>query len=290
MPFSDRPREIGPIEYWWVFDELREVAGESVDLHGELERRMKALDRESYEGVLRPAFQQDEWKLIAAGAVLGTVAGFLEFVIPENETRTFRGKWEIPKDISLLNVWPHMHYLGKNWDIVLERPDGSSENIIRINEWDFNWQGNYTFPKYIKAPAGSKIFASAKYDNTKDNIYNPSNPPESVNWGEKTKDEMFFLPFAYVDYREGDEHLSLDDFSPGDLPAFRIDHLTESEIQFRLQSDDREYVIEHSDDMLLWQRVSSTETSADQDWRTLTLPRTENSEGFYRAVIFQAQQ
>ncbi len=55
-------------------------AGESVDLHGELERRMAALDRESYEGVLRPAFQQDEWKLIAAGAVLGTGAGFLQLV------------------------------------------------------------------------------------------------------------------------------------------------------------------------------------------------------------------
>ena len=55
-------------------------AGESVDLHGELERRMKALDRESYEGVLRPAFQQDEWKLIAAGAVLGTCAGVLQLV------------------------------------------------------------------------------------------------------------------------------------------------------------------------------------------------------------------
>jgi len=55
-------------------------AGQSVDLQGELERRMKALDRESYEGVLRPAFQQDEWKLIAAGAVLGTVAGVLQLV------------------------------------------------------------------------------------------------------------------------------------------------------------------------------------------------------------------
>ncbi len=55
-------------------------AGESVDLEGELTRRMRALDRESYEGVLRPAFQQDEWKLIAAGAVLGTVAGVLQLV------------------------------------------------------------------------------------------------------------------------------------------------------------------------------------------------------------------
>jgi len=55
-------------------------AAEAVDLHGELERRMKALDRKTYEGVLRPAFEQDEWKLIAAGAVLGTIAGFLQLV------------------------------------------------------------------------------------------------------------------------------------------------------------------------------------------------------------------
>jgi len=55
-------------------------AGEAVDLQGELERRMASLDRETYEGVLRPAFQQDEWKLIAAGAVLGTVAGVLQLV------------------------------------------------------------------------------------------------------------------------------------------------------------------------------------------------------------------
>ncbi len=61
-------------------------ASESVDLQGELERRMKALDRESYEGVLRPAFQQDEWKLIAAGAALGTVAGVLQLVYIFGET------------------------------------------------------------------------------------------------------------------------------------------------------------------------------------------------------------
>lgn len=55
-------------------------AGQSVDLRGELERRMAGLNREDYEGVLRPAFQQDEWKLIAAGALLGTGAGVLQLV------------------------------------------------------------------------------------------------------------------------------------------------------------------------------------------------------------------
>jgi len=55
-------------------------AGHAVDLRGELERRMSALDSETYEGILRPAFQTDEWKLIALGAVLGTGAGFAQLV------------------------------------------------------------------------------------------------------------------------------------------------------------------------------------------------------------------
>ncbi|MEZ4288293.1 MAG: DUF445 family protein [Polyangiales bacterium] len=55
-------------------------AGTAVDLRGELDSRLSALDAEAYEGVLRPAFQQDEWKLIVAGAVLGLAAGIAQLV------------------------------------------------------------------------------------------------------------------------------------------------------------------------------------------------------------------
>ena len=55
-------------------------AGNAADLEGELRHRMAGLDRTTYEGVLRPAFQQDEWKLITAGAVLGLMAGILQLV------------------------------------------------------------------------------------------------------------------------------------------------------------------------------------------------------------------
>ena len=55
-------------------------SGEAVDLKAELHERMASLDQESYEGVLRPAFQQDEWKLILAGALLGFGAGVLQLV------------------------------------------------------------------------------------------------------------------------------------------------------------------------------------------------------------------
>ena len=37
--------------------------------------RLQALRSEEFEGVLRPAYQQDEWKLIVTGALLGMAAG-----------------------------------------------------------------------------------------------------------------------------------------------------------------------------------------------------------------------
>ncbi|RMH39955.1 MAG: DUF445 family protein [Deltaproteobacteria bacterium] len=52
----------------------------AIDIYGELFERMSSLDSESFEGVLRPAFQEDEWKLIVAGAALGLGAGVLQLL------------------------------------------------------------------------------------------------------------------------------------------------------------------------------------------------------------------
>ena len=54
----------------------------AVDIQAELARRAhgRSSTPESFEGVLRPAFQQDEWKLILAGAALGLGAGVLQLV------------------------------------------------------------------------------------------------------------------------------------------------------------------------------------------------------------------
>lgn len=43
-----------------------------------LQERMAVMEPEGYENVLRPAFKQDEWKLIVAGAVLGAAVGLLQ--------------------------------------------------------------------------------------------------------------------------------------------------------------------------------------------------------------------
>jgi len=135
------------------------------------------------------------------------------FIILAGEEKEFHGIWTIEDDISIVGIAPHMHLLGKNWTVYLERPDGTTENLIHIPEWDFNWQGSYYFPKYMIAPQGSKVHAFATYDNTSENPNNPNNPAQFVTWGEGTEDEMYYLPILYTTYQEGDENIEFESVS-----------------------------------------------------------------------------
>lgn len=133
------------------------------------------------------------------------------FVIPANTVKEFHGTYTVPIDVSLVNIAPHMHLLGKHWEIWMEKPGGEIVNLINIPEWDFNWQGSYYFDRYMIAPAGTVIHAVASYDNTSTNPNNPSIPPQFVTWGEGTTDEMFYLPIGFVVYQPGDEDIVFND-------------------------------------------------------------------------------
>lgn len=45
-----------------------------------IKKRMRKLTPEGFQNMLRPAFQEDEWKLVLAGGILGLLAGFGQLV------------------------------------------------------------------------------------------------------------------------------------------------------------------------------------------------------------------
>ncbi|MGW4248856.1 DUF445 domain-containing protein, partial [Nocardia sp. NPDC004722] len=51
---------------------------EALDVRNLVIEKTKQLTDDEYEGLLRPAFKQDEWKLVAIGAVLGFLVGELQ--------------------------------------------------------------------------------------------------------------------------------------------------------------------------------------------------------------------
>jgi hypothetical protein len=131
------------------------------------------------------------------------------FVIPANTVRTFKGRMRVSTDVSLLSIFPHMHLIGKNWKVYAVKPGNDTVNLISIPEWDFNWQGFYYFPRLIKLPANSWIYAEATFDNRASNPNNPNTPPQPMSWGENTTDEMYLCYFGFVPYQAGDENIAL---------------------------------------------------------------------------------
>lgn len=131
-----------------------------------------------------------------------------ELQIPANEIYTHYMSYEVPFDMSIISVLPHMHLIGKSWLIYAEN-DGDTIPIISIPQWDFNWQSFYQPQFLLKLPQGYTLHAYATYDNTSSNPFNPNSPPQNMYWCDYTTCEMFFLPFAFVPYEEGDENTYL---------------------------------------------------------------------------------
>jgi hypothetical protein len=60
--------------------QIKTFADQSRHIHGQLEANLAALDAVQFSGILRPVFRKDEWKLILAGGIIGTVIGALQVV------------------------------------------------------------------------------------------------------------------------------------------------------------------------------------------------------------------
>jgi hypothetical protein len=133
------------------------------------------------------------------------------FTLPANHiTQVTESFGPTIQDYSFMSVFPHMHLLGKDLECFAVTSTNDTINLIKINNWDFEWQGFYFFQKFIKIPAGSIIYAKGNYDNTA----SASNPnPVSVSAGLNTEDEMFIFIFQFLPYQLGDENISIENGS-----------------------------------------------------------------------------
>ena len=96
----------------------------------------------------------------------------------------------IPESITLYGMSPHMHLRGKDMKYTLTYPDGRDHVILDVPAYSFEWQFYYELEEPLAIPAGSKLTATAHYDNSLNNAYNPA-PHLEVYWAEQSWDEMF---------------------------------------------------------------------------------------------------
>jgi peroxiredoxin len=99
----------------------------------------------------------------------------------------------LTEDLTAHWLVPHMHLLGKDIELIARFPDGKEQSLIKIREWDYNWQEMYQLKEPLHLPRDTVLRVKATYDNSTDNPLNPNNPPAAVFPGEQTTNEMCFV-------------------------------------------------------------------------------------------------
>ncbi len=119
------------------------------------------------------------------------------FTLPAgSENQEVDSAIEFNQDVHITALFPHTHLRGKSWEYRLIYPDGRSEAVLSVPKYDFNWQTYYVFTKPLAVPKGSRLEATAHYDNSEANRWNPD-PKVDVHWGEQTWQEMQYSGITY---------------------------------------------------------------------------------------------
>jgi tetratricopeptide (TPR) repeat protein len=116
--------------------------------------------------------------------------------------------FKLPVDVDVLAVYPHAHYLGHVLEGYATLPDGGRRWLVRIPDWDLNWQAVYRYRWPVFLPKGTVISMRFHYDNSSGNPRNPASPPKLVTGGDRSTDEMGHL-WLQVLPRGGDQRAVL---------------------------------------------------------------------------------
>jgi mono/diheme cytochrome c family protein len=133
---------------------------------------------------------------------LNIPAGDPNFVVSDD--------FKLPLDVDILAVYPHAHYLGHLLEGYATLPDGRRKWLIRIPEWNFNWQAVYYYREPVFLPKGTIISMRFHYDNSAANPRNPNDPPRRVQAGNQATDEMGHLWLQALPRASGDHRMTLE--------------------------------------------------------------------------------
>lgn len=124
---------------------------------------------------------------------------------PHYEVRASR---QLQADVMLLSLLPHMHLRGKSFKYEADYPDGTSEVLLSVPRYDFNWQLRYVLTEPKMLPRGTTLRCTAYFDNSNDNLSNPDSN-KVVTFGPQVFDEMMEGLYTYVTRDQDDACIAL---------------------------------------------------------------------------------
>ncbi|MBI1339299.1 hypothetical protein GC169_03685 [bacterium] len=141
---------------------------------------------------------------------------------------------KFPKEAVLHSVFLHTHYRGQAARFDLVRPDGSTETLVNVPRYDFNWQRTYDLEEPVTIPAGSKLVATYWYDNTARNPGNPD-PTQTVTWGDQSWEEMHYTS---IYFRWADETVAKPADATPQMNALRMMGILDDNLDDKIQESE----------------------------------------------------
>ena len=127
----------------------------------------------------------------------GGVAGQTRFMVPPGaKEHKLSGTKLVERDAYLYELMPHMHFRGKYMSYTAEYPDGTSETLLSVPKYDFNWQFKYQLEEPLFRQLVPKSSRKVRWT-IQTGISNPD-PNKPVFYGLQTMHEMFSVSDAPV--------------------------------------------------------------------------------------------
>lgn len=144
-----------------------------------------------------------KFREMGAPGLFGFLAGI--DIPPGEKHYELKGTFNVFANMRAYAVMAHAHYLAKEIKAVATFPDKTTQTLLWIQDWNFNWQDRYFYRTPVTLPKGTKVDVTIVYDNSADNPANPCRPPRRVQWGFQSFDEMGGVRFLTVAASDADE-------------------------------------------------------------------------------------
>ncbi len=142
-----------------------------------------SVDRQMvYQPFLDPGWVAGQMN-IPAGA---TNVPFLYQADPRDFFSLLGSTLDTTNGFNIEAVMFHMHKLGAEGQLWLERPDHTHVKVLDISNWDFHWQLQYSLETPVRFQPGDQLRLKCVFDNSPGRI----STVKDVNWGEGSEDEM----------------------------------------------------------------------------------------------------
>ncbi len=116
-------------------------------------------------------------------------------------------EYVLPIDILGFEIGGHAHYICRKMSMTATPPSGKSIELLRIDDWDLDWQDQYLFESPVPLAKGTRIKVDITYDNSVQNPENPFSPPRPISWGRESTDEMGSITMLAIAKNESEREI-----------------------------------------------------------------------------------